>query len=109
MVTTGARQLALLPNGSLVVEQLTHTGCASLMKSAPKSVFHGFHIHLAAAAALLKDTAQQLVYFSRNFLMDCSSRFFSCSVQPPRCCSTGRSVQIFSLMSTKASLNCWKR
>src|SRR5450755_1853746 len=109
MVTAGARQLTLLPNGSLVVEQLTQTGCASLMKSAPKSVFHGFQIHLAAVAALCKDTAQQLVYFPCNFLMDCSSRFFSCSVQPPRCCSTGRSVQIFSLTPTRASLNRWKR
>jgi len=48
-------------------------------------------------AALGKDPRQEMVYFSRDLLMDCSSRFFSCSVQPPRCVSTGRSRQIFSL------------
>ncbi len=42
-----------------------------------------------------KDTTEQSVHFPGHLLMDCSSRFFSCSVQPPRCCSTGRSSQIF--------------
>src|SRR5207249_12141675 len=36
-------------------------------------------------------------------------RFFSCSVQPPRCCSTGRSRQIFSLRATRSWLSFWKR
>ena len=39
-------------------------------------------------------TRQQLVYFARDLLTDRISRFFSCSVQPPRCCSTGRRRQI---------------
>jgi hypothetical protein len=56
-----------------------------------------------------KDTTEQLVYFPRHLLMDRSSRFFSCSVQPPRCCSTGRSRQISSLRVTRSSLSCWKR
>jgi hypothetical protein len=45
--------------------------------------------------ALGKDTGQQQVYFLRNFLMDRSSRFFSCGVQPLPSFSAGRSAQIF--------------
>ena len=105
MVTTGARQLALLQRRGFEFEQLAQAGCAGLMQGRPKSVLHGFKIHLAALAALGKDAAQQLVYFPGNFLMDCSSRFFSCSVQPLRCGSTGRSEQIRSLMPTKSSLS----
>jgi hypothetical protein len=109
LVTAGARQLALLRSRGLVLQQLIQAGCAGLMQGRPKRVLHGFQIYLAALAALGKDTAQQLVYFPCNLPMDCSSRFFSRSVHPPRCCSTGRSAQIFSLMPTKSSLSCWKR
>src|SRR5256886_16935176 len=59
--------------------------------------------------ALCKNKAEESVYFSRHFLMDRSSVFFSCSVQPPRCCSTGRSRQIFSLRATRSWLSFWKR
>jgi hypothetical protein len=58
LVTAAARQLALLPSRGLVMQQLTQAGCAGLMKSRPKSVLHGFQIHLAAETTLGKDTAQ---------------------------------------------------
>jgi hypothetical protein len=105
MVAAGARQLALLSRGGLVLQQLTQAGSPGRMQSGAKRTFDGFQIQVAAVPALGKDTAQQLVYFPRNFLMDCSSRFFYWSVQPPRCGSTGRSAQIFSLMSTKSWLS----
>src|SRR5207244_10919707 len=60
-------------------------------------------------SALGKDTAEQLVYLPRHLLMDRSSRFFSCSVQPPRCCSTGRSRQILSLRATRSWPSLWMR
>ena len=107
MVTAGAWQLALLQSRGLGFEQLAQAGCAGLMQGRRKSVLYGFQIHLAVA--LGEDAAQQLVYFPCNLLMDCSSRFFSCSVQPPGCGSTGRSAQIRSLMLMKSSLSCWKR
>ena len=109
MVPAGARQLALLQSRDLPLEQLAQAGCAGPMQGCPKSVLHRFQIHLALLAALGKDAAQQLVYFPCDFLMDCSSRFFSCSVQPPRCGSTGRNEQIRSLILTKSSLSRWKR
>ncbi len=109
MVTAGARQLALLQSWGFPFEQIAQATCAGLMLGRPKGALHGFQIHLAALAALGKNTAQQLIYLPCDFLMDCSSRFFSCSVQPPGCGSTGRSEQIRSLMLTKASLSCRKR
>src|SRR5580704_341456 len=109
MVTAGAWQPALLQRRGLEIEQLAEAGCPGLMKSHPQCVLYGLQIQLAALAALGKDAAQQLVYFPCDLLMDCSSRFFSCSVQPPCCGSTGRREQICSLMATKSSLSFWKR
>jgi hypothetical protein len=99
--------MALLWGGSSVFQQFTQGGCCGLMQGGPQGGFHGLQIRSAAFVTLGEDATQQLVYFARDLLMDCSSRFFSCSVQPPRCCSTGRSSQIFSLIRTKSSLSFW--
>src|SRR3974377_2551316 len=79
------------------------------MESRPQGGLHGFQIGAPVLPALRKNTAKQLVYFPRHFLMDRNSRFFSCSVQLPRRCSTGRSRQILSLRATRSWLSFWKR
>ena len=72
------------------------------MESGSQGRLDRFQIGPAVLPALCKDTAEQLVYFPGYFLMDRSSRFFSCSVQPPRSCATGRSRQILSLRATRS-------
>ena len=71
--------------------------------------FHRFQIGSGLLPALRKHPAEQLVYFPRHLLMDRSSRFFPCSVHPPRSCVTGRSRQILSLRVTSFWLSSWKR
>ena len=64
------------------------------MQARPQGQFDRFQVHVPGLVSLGKDAGEQQVYFPRNFLMD-RSRFFSCGVQPPLSCSTGRSAQIF--------------
>jgi len=106
-VTARTRQMAQLWGGRSVFQQFTQGGCSGLMQGGPQGGFHGLQIRSTAFVTLGEDATQQLVYFARDLLMDCSSRFFYSSVQPPRCCSTGRSAQIFSLIRTKSSLSFW--
>lgn len=90
MVTTNTRQLALRGRRGFELQQCGQ-GCGTgLVEGRPQSGLYGFQIGPTTFLALRKDTAEELVYFPRNLLMDCSSRFFSCSVQPPRSCATGR-------------------
>jgi len=67
----------------------------------------GFQIETAALAAILKDDAQQLFYFARDFLLDRGRRFFSWA--DSRFSSTGRNPQICSLTSTSCPPNSRKR
>jgi len=60
---------------------------------------------MSGLAPFGKDPGEQAVYLARDFPMDRNSRFFSCVVQAPRFCATGRSAQIFSLIATNCSLN----
>jgi hypothetical protein len=50
---------------------------SSLMEGGSQGALDGFQIGASTGAPLGEDAAQQLIYFPRNFLMDCSSRFFS--------------------------------
>ena len=47
----------------------------------------GFQIQMARLAAATEDHVQQLIYFSRDFLLDDFRRFFSCGESVS---STGR-------------------
>jgi hypothetical protein len=47
------------------------------MEGGSQGALDGFQICASAVAPLGEDAAQQLIYVPRNFLMDCSSRFFS--------------------------------
>src|SRR5438132_1778565 len=109
VVATSARQLTLIRRWGFELQQLVEGGGARLVESRSQGRLYRFQIGPAVLAALGKDTAEQLVYLPRHLLMARSSRFFSCSVQPPRCCSTGRSRQILSLRATRSWPSFWKR
>jgi hypothetical protein len=99
--------MALLWGRNSVFQQSTQSDCSGLLQGNPQGGFDRLQIRSAVFVTLGEDATQQLVYLARDLLMDCSSRFFSWSVQPPRCCSTGRSSQIFWLIRTKFSLSFW--
>jgi len=61
----------------LELQQCAQRGGPGLMEGGPQGALDGFQIGAVAVAALGENVAQQPVYFPRNFLMDCSSRFFS--------------------------------
>ena len=92
-----------------VTEQFGQGGGPGLVKRCSQAGFYRFQIGSTVVLTLRKNTGEHAVYFPRNFRMDCSSRFFSWSVQPPRCRSTGRSSQILWLILTSFSLSSWKR
>jgi hypothetical protein len=47
------------------------------MEGDPQGALDALQIRASAVLSLGEDAAQQLIYFPRDFLMDCSSRFFS--------------------------------
>src|ERR1700693_675594 len=108
-MATTTRPLTLLRGRGLVLKQLAQSCCSGVVECRSQSAFHGFQVGSAAFVALREDAAQELFHFPRNFLMVCSSRFFSWSVQPPLCGCTGRSSQIFSLTRNNSSLSFCRR
>jgi hypothetical protein len=76
-MTTSARQLTLIRRWRLELQQMAEGAGASLMENGSQGALHGFQIGASAVSSLDEDAAQQLGYFPRNLLMDCSSRFFS--------------------------------
>jgi hypothetical protein len=50
---------------------------SGLMEGGPQGALDGLQIRASAVLSLGEDAAQQLIYLPRDFLMDCSSRFFS--------------------------------
>jgi hypothetical protein len=50
---------------------------SDLMEGGPQGALDGLQIRASAVLSLSEDAAQQLIYLPRDFLMDCSSRFFS--------------------------------
>jgi hypothetical protein len=108
-VAAGAWQLVLVGGRRLVAKQFGQGGGPGLVKRCSQVGFYRFQIGSTVVLTLRKNTGEQPVYFARNFRMDCSSRFFSWSVQPPRFRSTGRSSQILWLILTSFSLSSWKR
>jgi hypothetical protein len=76
-VTTSTRQLTLIQRRHFELQQFTQGTGSGLMKADPEGTFDGFQIGASAVSTLGENASQQLIYFPRNFLMDCSSRFFS--------------------------------
>jgi len=104
-----AWQPVLVSSGLLVPQQFGQGRSPGLVKRRSQAGFDRFQIGSTVVLALCKYTRKQAVYFARNFRMDCISRFFSWSVQPPRSRSAGRNSQICWLMLTSFSLSSWKR
>ena len=77
LMSASAGQLTLIRRRRLELQQFAESAGPGLMKSSPQGALDGLQIGTSAAATLGENAAQQLIYFPRNFLMDCSSRFFS--------------------------------
>ena len=108
-MAAGAWHLVLVGGRRLVAKQFGQGGGPGLVKRCSQVGFDRFQIGSTVLLTLRKNTGEQPIYFARNFRMDCSSRFFSWSVQPLRSRWTGRTAQIFWLMLTSSSLSSWKR
>jgi len=76
-VTTSAGQLALIRSGGLKLQQFAQGAGSGQMESSSQSALDGLQIGVSTVSSLGEYAVQQLSYFPRNFLMECSSRFFS--------------------------------
>jgi hypothetical protein len=74
-MTTSTRQLTLVRRRHFELQQFTQGTGSGLMKRDPQSALDG--LGASSVSSLGENAARQLIYFPRNFLMDCSSRFFS--------------------------------
>src|SRR5579871_160718 len=77
LMTTRAGQLTPIRRRCFEVQQFTQGGGSGLMESRAQHALNGFQIRTGAVATFSENTTQEQIYFPRNFLMDCSSRFFS--------------------------------
>jgi hypothetical protein len=109
LMTTPAAQPTLIPGRGLELKELGQGGGPRLMKRPAQGGLDRFQVGSTVLAPLGKDLVEELIYFPRHLLMDRKSRFFSCSVQPPRCGSTGRKRQILALRAISSWLSFWKR
>jgi hypothetical protein len=76
-MTTGTRQLPLIRRRRFELQQFAEGNGSGLVERNSQGALDGLQIGAAAVSPLGEKAAQQLIYFPRNFLMDCSSRFFS--------------------------------
>jgi hypothetical protein len=83
-------------------QQLAQCRRPSLMHSRSHGHLDCLQIESAGLALFLKDEPEYRAYFPLDFLLDRFRRFFSCGV---RVSSTGRTRQIFSLVSIKVRLS----
>jgi hypothetical protein len=93
---TGDRSVVLLGRG--VLQELRQRSSPRLVHRGADGGFDGFQVQAAGLAAVLKDDAQQPVYFASHFLAEGLRRFFSWAVDSVG--SIGRKRQIFRLTST---------
>ena len=103
-MTARTRNSSLVGSRGCKLQQFGERCGPSPMHRRAHSHFDRFQIQTLALAAIVKDGTEQLVYFARDFLLNRFRRFFSCSLDG--CSSTGRSQQIFSLISTNVRLSC---
>ena len=75
-MATGARQGPEVGGGSRKLQQLAQGRGAGPMHGRAHGGLDRLQIRAAVFTALSKDTTEELVYFSRDLLMDCRSRFF---------------------------------
>ena len=82
----------------IILQQLRQSRSPSLVHGGADRGFDRFQVKAAGLAAVLKDDAQQPVYFASNFFLDGFRRFFSWAGDSV--CSMGRKRQICVLIST---------
>ena len=90
------------------MKQFGQRGGPRLVETSPEGHFDGFQIEAPGLAMLGKDAGEQTVYFPRDLLMDCISRFFSSAVKLSVVAGRGRVSQICWLTSTSSRLSCSK-
>jgi len=76
-MTTSAGQLTLIRGWGLELQQFAEGAGSGLMEDGPQGALDGLQIGAPAFSSLGENAVQQLIYLPRNFLMECSSRFFS--------------------------------
>jgi hypothetical protein len=76
-MTTSTRQLTLIPQRRFELQQFRQGAGSGLMEREPQGALDSFQIGAAAVSALAENADQQMIYFPRDLLMDCSRRFFS--------------------------------
>jgi hypothetical protein len=105
VVTAPTAQPTLIRRRGLELEELSQGRGTRLLKRASQGGLDRFQVGPTVLAPLGKDLVEELIYLPRHLLMDRKSRFFSCSVQPPRCGSTGRRRQILALRAISSRLS----
>jgi hypothetical protein len=81
LMSASAGQLTPIRRRRLELQQFPQSAGPGPMESGPQGALDGLQVGASAVATVGEKAAQQLIYFPRDFLMDCSSRFFSCMVQ----------------------------
>ena len=71
------RKSALLGGRHRELQEFAQRGCPGMVHGRAHSHLDGLQIQVPQLTATVKDDAQQLVYFARDFLADRFSRFFS--------------------------------
>ena len=97
LVAASARNVPLVASRDWELQQLGQRGCPGPVHGRTHGRLQSFHLPTPRLAAGAEGHAQQLVYFTRDFLLDGFGRFFSWAdgaVSP-----TGRNSQICSLTS----------
>jgi hypothetical protein len=77
LMTARTRQIALIPRRRFELQQFTQGVGSGLVEGGPQGALDGLQIGASPVSSLSENAGQQLIHFPRNFLMDCSSRFFS--------------------------------
>jgi hypothetical protein len=79
-MTAGTGKRAVFRIRRIVLQQLRQRGGSRLVHGGADGGLDCFQVQAAGLAAILKDDAQQPVYFAGNFLTDGLRRFFSWAV-----------------------------
>ncbi len=88
LTSAGARYLRF--RRGLLSEKLAQTSGTGLLQGGAQGHLHRFQVHCARLVTCGENHSQQRIYFPRDLLMDRSSRFFSCAVQSPCPCGSGK-------------------
>jgi hypothetical protein len=80
LTSAATRQTPVLGAGNRKLQELAERGRTGAMHGRAHGHLDGFQIQMAGLLVAGEDYPQELLYFARDFLLDCVSRFFSCAV-----------------------------